>query len=50
MPVPQSWRDAVVQQQQEKPYKTINKVFFRQLAVSWQAVGSRQAELRSLVN
>jgi len=26
MPVPQSWRDAVVQQQQEKPYKTINKV------------------------
>ena len=34
MPVPQSWRDAVVQQQQEKPYKTINKVIFRQLAVS----------------
>ena len=36
MPVPQSWRDAVVQQQQEKPYKTINKVIFRQLAVSQQ--------------
>jgi hypothetical protein len=38
MPVPQSWRDAVVQQQQLREegtnYKTINKVILSQLSGS----------------